>query len=450
MSDHHPTQRHLLLIDVSGFFRRAYHGGNPNRFREDGLPTWALEGLLRLLWRLLGAAQHDQPDYAAAVLDAPGKTFRHELFAAYKGNRPARDAELEAQMPYVFNICATMGIQPVEFNGFEADDLLATLAHWATEEGIRTTLVSSDKDLLQCVNHLVTVLDPVQHLRHTVETVRSGKFGVAPEQVPDVQALAGDDVDNIPGIDGIGLKTAQELVRSFGTVEEVVAAARDRETACYFSPSQRVQMKKPDALARLQLYRGLAILRRDVPLSVKWDDLALQPIMREHVDTILRVLGASGRFESIFAATPQLQRVVPPTVGAAEDWWNEELLVPGQPVPDEPQVGCYERRLNKKGVFVPALIWREDEIDPITGVKTGQQILRCTVGREPADPVLEWPRLCRRPITSQKYEFEMADRAWLSAYDPAHPKVNPHSPVDRTALPAVHCSKPASKKRNSR
>lgn len=449
MSDHHPTP-HLLLIDISGFIRRAYHSGS-NRFRSDGLPTWAIEGTMALLWRLLGAAQHDQPTLAAACFDAPGKTFRSDLYPEYKSNRPARDEELKAQIPYVYHAVETMGIARLEAPGFEADDILCTMAARAAIRGIRVTIVSSDKDMEQCVGPLVQIVNPTAHARITEQDVRRGKFGVSPAQVPDVQALAGDSVDNIPGLDGIGMKSATRMVSVFGSIEGCVAAVRDPDKAYFIQPRQRAELKRPQALDRLRLYRTLATLRCDVPIEAPLESLTLKPIMRDHVDKMLKVLEASGRFEAIFATAPQMQRVVEKcSVFAAYDWWEEELKAPGQVVPDLPQCGYYERRITPKGLFVPACIWREDELDPITGAQTGQQILRCHVGNAPMDPILEWAKLGKHPITKEKYSFEIADRAWLAAHDPAHPKNRPHSPVDRTALPAVHCSQPDRKRRKTK
>lgn len=442
MPDHH-----LLLIDISGFVRRAYHTGS-NQFRSDGLPTWAITGTMAMLWRLLGAVQHDQPTLAAAIFDPPGKTFRHGIFPEYKNNRPARDQELSAQLPYIRHAVETMGITSLESPGFEADDVIATMATRAAAVGMRVTIVSSDKDMLQLVGPLVEIVDPVAHTRIALNDVVRGKFGVCPAQIPDVQALAGDDVDNIPGIDGIGLKGASRMIHSFGSIQGCLEAVRDPDKAYFIQPRQRTELKRPDALERLTLYRTLATLRTDVPIVEELESLALKPILREHVDKILSTLEASGRFEAIFATEPKMQRVVEKrSVFDIYDWWEEELKVPGQNVPDLPQCGYYERRQHPKGVFVPAIIWREEELDLITGQETGLQILRCQVGNQPADPVQEWVRLSKHPITKEKYEFEMADRAWVSTYAPGDPKNNPRKPVDFYALKPPEFPQPDSKKR---
>lgn len=440
---------HLLLIDASGFAHRAYHVG-ATRFRSDGLPTWAIEGFMGMTWRLLGAVMHDQPTMAAAVFDWPARTFRHTLFPDYKNNRPARDEELKAQLPFMRHAADTMGITSVEHEGFEADDVIATLATRAAAENIRTTIVSSDKDFQQLVRKdLIEIVDPVAHMRIEERDVRGVlQFRVEPHQVPDVQALCGDSVDNIPGLDGIGHKSARAMIRRWGSVEGVVAAAKNVNEAFHLQPRQRLELKKPDALARLQLYRTLATLRRDVPLDTSWQLLELRPILRDHVEKLLKVLEASGRFEAIFTQSPKMQRVVEAMNPHSQfEWWEEELAVPGQELWDVPQCGFYQRRLVKGGVFVPARIWREPALDPVTGEPTGEDILRCELGEEPRDPVLEWDRLAKNPISREKYQFEMADRTWARQYAPGDPKANPTKPVDFGNLKPPVFNQPVRQKR---
>lgn len=436
------SNQHLLLVDVSGFVHRAYHVGG-NQFRSDGLPTWAITGTLGMLWRLLGAAQADQPTHAACIFDHPSKTFRHKMFPAYKSNRPARDQELTVQLPFLRHAAETMGMTSIEAEGYEADDLLATLAKMAADAGWRVSLVSSDKDLLQTVvDGKVEVIDPMTRVRMLASNVLE-KLGVHPHEVPDYQALVGDAVDNIPGIDGIGSKAAARLIRLFGTVEGVVAGATARPG--YFTGGQRIRLK--GALKELQLYRTLATLRTDVPLDISLDDLVLKPVLREHVDKILVTLEAKGRFDAIFAGEPKCARVVPPvTADEAYGWWNEELIVSGQPVPDEPQCGYFERRLVRGGPYVPARIWRDIEMDFFTGEQTGSEVLRCQVGTKPADAVIEWSRLAQRPISVQKYQFEMADRAWASEFAPNDPKARPDLAIDPRTAPLPVFQKPAKKR----
>lgn len=420
-----------MLIDASGFAHRAYHVG-ANQFRSsDGLPTWAVTGFLSMMWSLLGRAQADQPTHAVALFDAPGKNFRHKLFPAYKNNRPARDLELTAQLPWMHHAAEAMGIKPFELTGYEADDLIATLAAKAMKAKMRVTIVSSDKDLTQCcVEDWVEVIEPVKRERICAADVVKGPLGVSPKQVPDFQALAGDSVDNIPGIEGVGSKSAARFIRLFENVEGVVAATKSRPG--YFPPLQRMRIR--GALKELRLYRTLATLRTDVPVKLKFSDLVLKPVMREHVEAILDKLEARGRFDAIFGTEPKVDRVVEACADPLE-WWREELLAPGQRVPDEPQCGFYQRRLLKGGTLVPARIWRDAELDPFSLEPTGREILKCQVGPDRRDAVSEWSRLCMGPISEEKYRFEMADGAWAKKYAPTDPKAYPDKPVDLTKVP---------------
>lgn len=435
---------HLLLLDASGFAHRAFHTGG-NQFRSDGLPTYAITGFMALMWKLLGAARADQPTHACACFDAPGKTFRHKLFKDYKNNRPARTQELAAQWPFMHHAAEAMGVRPLDLAGYEADDLVATLATRAVKAGMRVTIVSSDKDFCQLVKDgEVEIVDPVQHVRILEADVRSEKkFGVPPSLVPDFQALAGDPVDNIPGIDGIGQKAAARYVRLFGTIEGVVGATTSRPG--YFTPMVRTRLR--ESLPQLKLYRKLATLKRDVPLLTPLDGLILRPIIRDHVEKMLVTLEAKGRFDAIFAGEPKFDRVVEalPSPEEALEWWAEELKAPGQRIPDGPQCGFYERRLVKGGPRVPARIWRDPELDPVTGEPTSREVLRCQVGTKRADAVTEWGRLAMRPITKAKYEFEIADGAWCRMHAPHDPKACPEKVVDLTKVPVPVFNQPESK-----
>lgn len=431
---------HLMLIDASGFAHRAFHSGARQYRESDGLPTWAITGFLGLMWRLLGAAQADQPTHAAAVFDTPEPTFRHRLFPEYKANRPGRAEELAAQIPFMRHAAETMGITSLDLPGYEGDDIIATLAYQASKAGARVTIVSSDKDYCQLVrNGLVEIIDPMARRRIREAEVRDPrKFGVWPSQVPDVQAIAGDAVDNIPGLRGMGIKTAAFYVRRFGNIEGVVQGARDEPAN--FSPSHRRLLKAPETIKWLRLYRTLARLALDAPIELSWTGTELRPILRSHVLTLLQTLGAEHRFNSIFRETSQkflaADRIEPHEAFA---WWREELAVAGQPVPDLPQCGFYERRMVRGGVFVPARIWREDEVDPVTHEPTGAQVIRCEVGGELYDPALEWPVLAQYPISAEKYAYEMADFAWARQYAPSDPKSNPSKPIDICAQPVPRC-----------
>ena len=431
--------QHILLIDASGYAHRAYHTG-ANQFRaSDGLPTWAITGFMAMVWRLLGAVQADPPTLAAAVFDAPEKTFRHKLFPEYKNNRPARDMELTVQMPYLRHAAETLGITPLEMSGYEADDVIATLATRARKAGIRATIVSSDKDFCQLVvDGQVEIVDPLSRQRVLEADVRNAKkFGVEPKLVPDVQALAGDSVDNIPGLDGIGLKTAAGLIRRFGSIEGVLKGANSRSE--YLSASIRQCLKKDGG--RLALYRKLATLRCRVPLKVELESLKLEPVMRSHLEDFLKLLEASNKLTEIFALDVKMDRIVAPLENPFE-WWEDELIAPGQRVPELPQCGFYRRKLVKGGPWVAARIWRDPEQDYETGKPTGQDVLRCMVGTERRDPVAEWGRLCNQPIKREDYSYEIADADHAKKWRPGDPKANPRKPINLLTSPSPRNPKP--------
>jgi 5'-3' exonuclease len=442
---------HLILFDASGFAFRAYATQNPVYRESDGAPVGATLGFMQMIWKTLGAAEVDRPTHGAAVFDAPGKNFRHDLFPNYKANRPAaRPLELDDQLPVMQLAADALGLRTIEKVGFEADDLVATLAARARREGMRVTIVSSDKDFGQLVvDGEIEIVDPLLKRRSLSADVIE-KFGVGPELVPDVQALAGDAVDNVPGVDGCGLKRAGALIRRFGSLEGVLEGANGihwPQVKTYLKRKHRYPgiAESRTGADWARLFLKLVTLRQDVELDVGPADFERQPIMRRHLDEILRVLEATSHAERIFQLDPKMVRVVPP-MADPEEWWREELLHPGQPVPDMPQCGFYRRKLVKGGPFVPARIWREPEVD-LQGKPTGQDLLRCEVGGKPRDPFAEWVRLSMMPIKKSEYAFEQADAAHAKVFRPDDPKANPRIPIDITKLPAPRCPVPTPKRR---
>lgn len=421
---------HLLLIDASGFAYRAFATAHPHYRESDGEPVGAILQFMAMVWKMLGAAQADQPTHGAAVFDAPGKNFRHKLYPAYKANRPAaRAVELSKQLVVMRSAAEVLSLKPLERKGFEADDIIATLATRAARIGMRTTIVSSDKDFGQLVKDgVIEIVDPMQR-RRILEADIVKKFGVPPGLVPDVQALAGDAVDGIPGVPGIGLDKAGRLIRSQGSLEAVLKNPQ----ACPW-PQARAQLKRNVKTAHL--FKRLTTLRRDVPIRVDFDTLLMKPIMRAHLEAIVHKLGASSRIESLFALDPQMVRTVPPFDGDAFEWWREELIAKGQKLPAVPQCGFYGRRLVQGGPLVGARIWREPEIDPLTGKETGMDLLRCEVGGKPRDPLAEWIRLSMTPMKQADYHYEIADADHAVKYRPEDPKANPRKPIDITKMPA--------------
>src|SRR5271168_1062479 len=220
----------LYLVDGSGFIFRAYHALPPLSRKSDGLPVGAVQGFCNMLWKLLVdmKAAPDAPTHLAVVFDHSEKTFRTALYPAYKAHRPPPPEDLIPQFPLVREATRAFGISCVEMAGYEADDLIATYARLAREAGARCTIISSDKDLMQLVvDGKVELLDTMKNKRIASAEVME-RFGVAPDKVVQVQALAGDSTDNVPGVRGIGVKTAAELINQYGDVEALLKRGRDQ------------------------------------------------------------------------------------------------------------------------------------------------------------------------------------------------------------------------------
>ncbi len=216
---------HLHLVDGSTFIFRAYHALPPLTRKSDGLPIGAIAGFCNMLYKLINdATGHDAPTHIAVVFDHSGKTFRNDIYPEYKANRPPAPEDLVPQFPLTRDATRAFNIACIEQKGFEADDIIATLARRADAAGGRVTIISSDKDLMQLVGGGVEMFDAMKNKRIGIEGVEE-KFGVGPERVVDVQALAGDSVDNVPGAPGIGIKTAALLINEYGDLETLLARA---------------------------------------------------------------------------------------------------------------------------------------------------------------------------------------------------------------------------------
>lgn len=256
---------HLYLLDGSSYIYRAYYGIR-DLATADGRPTNAVFGFTRLL---LGLLQDERPDYLAVVFDRPREeTFRRQLYPAYKANRDATPEDLLAQIPTIKQLLRALNIPALEAAGFEADDVIATLARRFAAEGVQVTVVTGDKDLLQIVDERVSLLDTLKNQRCGPAEVIA-RFGVAAERVADVFGLAGDPGDNIPGVPGIGEKTAAELVQRFGSLEGVL------EWTHLVSGKQR-QNNLHSFADQARLSKQLATVRDDVPLEVSLPELRRQ------------------------------------------------------------------------------------------------------------------------------------------------------------------------------
>ncbi|WP_145639278.1 DNA polymerase I [Neorhizobium alkalisoli] len=264
---------HLFLIDGSGFIFRAFHALPPLTRKSDGLPVGAVSGFCNMLWKLLTDARDTSvgvtPTHFAVIFDYSSKTFRKEIYDAYKANRSAPPEELVPQFGLIRQATRAFNLPCIETEGFEADDIIATYARMAEKTGADVTIVSSDKDLMQLVTPNVHMYDSMKDKQIGIPDVIE-KWGVPPEKMIDLQALVGDSVDNVPGIPGIGPKTAAQLLEEFGDLDTLLARAGEIKQV-----KRRENIVANADLARLS--RQLVELRIDVPLDLELDALVLEP-----------------------------------------------------------------------------------------------------------------------------------------------------------------------------
>jgi len=254
---------HVYLVDGSGYIFRAFHG-LPPMTRPDGTPVNAVFGFTNMLTKLV---KDTEAEYMAVVFDTSRKTFRSEIYGDYKAHRPPPPDDLIPQFALIREATKAFNLPSIEMEGFEADDIIATYAKQAAEQGHEVTIVSSDKDLMQLVGENVRMMDPMKNRIVGPDEVRE-RFGVGPEKVIDVQALAGDSSDNVPGVPGIGVKTAAELINIYGDLDSLLARAGEIK-----QPKRRENLINFADQARVS--RELVTLRLDVPLEMKLEDLAL-------------------------------------------------------------------------------------------------------------------------------------------------------------------------------
>ena len=257
---------HLHLVDGSAFIFRAYHALPPLTRKSDGLPIGAVSGFCNMIHRMIEAnTGPDAPTHAAVVFDKGSHTFRNDLYDLYKANREAMPEDLRPQIPLTREATRAFNLACLELENYEADDIIATLARQAREAGGRVTIISSDKDLMQLVGGGVEMFDAMKNTRIDSEGVEA-KFGVSPDKVVDVQALAGDSVDNIPGAPGIGIKTAALLINEFGSLEALLERADE-------VPQPKRRQTLIEFADQIRLSKRLVTLDDRVPMEVGLDDL---------------------------------------------------------------------------------------------------------------------------------------------------------------------------------
>ena len=276
-------EKHLFLIDGSGYIFRAYYALPPLTRKSDGLPVGAVSGFCNMLYSFLERAKAgnsiDIPTHLAVIFDSARKNFRNDIYKDYKGNRSDAPEDLIPQFDYIRKAVKAFNLPSVELINYEADDLIATYKAQAKKEKIKVTIVSSDKDLMQLVDKDTFMLDTMKDRLIGIDQVKE-KFGVPPEKVIDVQSLAGDSVDNIPGVPGIGIKTAAELINKFGSLNKLLEKA---ETIKQPKRRQTLLDNKDNAL----ISRELVTLKQDVALKDRIDDFILKPLDKTKIFNFL-------------------------------------------------------------------------------------------------------------------------------------------------------------------
>ena len=275
---------HFYLIDGSGYIFRAYYALPPLTRKSDGLPTGAVSGFCSMLFKLLEDSKSDsnlqKPTHFAVVFDSARKTFRNEIYNDYKANRAEAPDDLAPQFEYIRKSVLAFNLPSVELLNYEADDLIATYVNQILEKGARVTIVSSDKDLMQLYKKNVRIYDPMKNKFISEEDIIK-KFGVSSDQVIDVQSLAGDSSDNVPGVPGIGVKTAAELIKKYGTLEKLLDSADEIKQN---KRRQTLIENKDKALVS----KKLVTLKNDAPIDRNLDEFKLKEIDKDKLYTFLR------------------------------------------------------------------------------------------------------------------------------------------------------------------
>ena len=321
---------HIYLIDGSGYIFRAYHALPPLTRKSDGLPTGAVHGFCNMLYKLLEDTRNsDKPTHFAVIFDASGKTFRNDIYPEYKAHRPPAPEDLVPQFPLIREAVRAFGVPCIELEGYEADDIIATYARAGKDAGARVTIVSSDKDLMQLVGPDIEMLDTMKNrLIHEAEVKE--KFGLGPEKVVDIQALAGDSSDNVPGVPGIGIKTAAQLIAEYGDLDTLLARAAEIK-----QPKRRQNLIEFADQARIS--RQLVTLDQNVPVKADWSDFV---VTTPNAETLLGFL-AQMEFTTLTRRLAEALGAAPPapklssapsgnteagnTPDAAVQYWAQEI-----------------------------------------------------------------------------------------------------------------------------
>ena len=289
---------HFYLIDGSGYIFRAYYALPPLTRKSDGLPVGAVSGFCSMLFKLLEDSKSNEnlqkPTHFAVIFDAARKTFRNEIYSDYKANRSEAPDDLAPQFEYIRKAVVAFNLPSVDLPNYEADDLIATYAEQILAKGAKVTIVSSDKDLMQLYRKDVRLFDPMKNKFITTEDIIN-KFGVEAKKVIDVQSLAGDSSDNVPGVPGIGVKTAAELINKYGTLEKLLDNAHEIK-----------QNKRRETLIENKdkaiISKRLVTLMKDAPVERKIEEFELKEIDKGKLYKFLREMEFNRLLSSVISA----------------------------------------------------------------------------------------------------------------------------------------------------
>ena len=295
-------KKHLFLIDGSGYIFRAYYALPPLYRKSDGLPTGAVNGFCNMLFKLIeDTKSNSKPTHLAVIFDSARKTFRNDIYSDYKANRGEPPEDLIPQFQIIKDSVTAFGIPSIELAGFEADDIIATYARQAADKNWKVSIISSDKDLMQVVTKDINLIDTMKNKSIGIEDVKE-KFGVAPDRVIDVQALAGDSSDNVPGAPGIGLKTAALLINEYDNLENLLESA-----------DQIKQNKRRESLINnkelIKISKQLVTLKDDVTNIQSLDTLNITNINYETLLPFLHELELFKLKERLTKKNPDLQKI---------------------------------------------------------------------------------------------------------------------------------------------
>jgi len=297
---------HFYLIDGSGYIFRAYYALPPLTRKSDGLPTGAVSGFCSMLYKLLEDSKSEsnlqRPTHFAVIFDSARKTFRNEIYSDYKANRSDPPEDLAPQFEYIKKSVTAFNLPSIDLVNYEADDLIATYTEQILEKGAKVTIVSSDKDLMQLYNKDVRIFDPMKNKFISPEDI-TNKFGVDSKKVIDVQALAGDSSDNVPGVPGIGVKTAAELINKYGTLEKLLDKAHEIKQ----NKRRETIIENKD---RAIISKKLVTLKKNAPIKKKIEEFKLQEIDKDKLYKFLREMEFNRLLSSVISTygEPKLSR----------------------------------------------------------------------------------------------------------------------------------------------